>query len=137
MICELRPDLEQLAVAFLDIDQFKSVNDTYGHAAGDAVLRELSASLLTVGRPGDLIGRLGGDEFVVAALLPASPATYDGWVSRVRKASTVSVDSITVTASVGTVSTNDPAITAAEALRRADEAMYKAKRRRAATVRAG
>lgn len=53
-----------LAVIFLDIDEFKSINDRLGHAAGDAVLAELAGRLRTGVRAGDSVGRLGGDEFV-------------------------------------------------------------------------
>jgi diguanylate cyclase (GGDEF)-like protein len=54
-----------LAVVLVDLDGFKQVNDTGGHAAGDAVLRETAARLAAAARPGDLVGRLGGDEFAV------------------------------------------------------------------------
>ncbi len=52
-------------VLFIDLDNFKGINDAYGHAAGDAVLTELGARLRTAVRPGDTVARLGGDEFVV------------------------------------------------------------------------
>ncbi|MEA2421642.1 MAG: hypothetical protein QOF55_741 [Thermoleophilaceae bacterium] len=54
-----------LAVLLVDLDGFKQVNDTGGHAAGDAVLREVAVRLAATARPGDVIGRLGGDEFAV------------------------------------------------------------------------
>jgi diguanylate cyclase (GGDEF)-like protein len=52
------------AVLFVDLDDFKQVNDTHGHAAGDAALVELGRRLQTAVRPGDTIARIGGDEFV-------------------------------------------------------------------------
>lgn len=59
---------QQHALVFIDLDRFKQVNDSAGHAAGDALLRELSAMVLSLLRTGDLLARLGGDEF--ALLLP-------------------------------------------------------------------
>lgn len=59
---------QQHALVFIDLDRFKQVNDTAGHAAGDALLRELSSMVLGMLRSGDLLARLGGDEF--ALLLP-------------------------------------------------------------------
>ncbi|MBD8525065.1 sensor domain-containing diguanylate cyclase [Pseudomarimonas arenosa] len=54
-----------LAVLFIDLDRFKPINDEYGHAVGDAVLREVSVRLRAATREADLVGRLGGDEFVI------------------------------------------------------------------------
>jgi diguanylate cyclase (GGDEF)-like protein len=55
----------QLAVIYIDLDHFKPVNDTYGHAAGDKVLCEFALRLLRLLRPADAVARLGGDEFAV------------------------------------------------------------------------
>jgi len=56
---------QKLAVLFLDLDGFKTVNDTYGHKAGDAVLKEVASRLMKVIRKADNVGRIGGDEFVM------------------------------------------------------------------------
>ena len=126
----IRPEVEQLAVAFVDVDRFKSVNDGYGHAAGDEALRRVAAALLTVGRTGDLHGRLGGDEFVVAAVLPATDAALGTWATRLQRASTVELDHGALTSSVGVVAVTDPRTTPDVALERADVAMYRHKPRR-------
>jgi diguanylate cyclase (GGDEF)-like protein len=72
-----------IAVLLLDLNGFKQVNDVRGHAAGDAVLRAVSARLGTALRPADLVARLGGDEFVVV-LPDADRAEADGLADRLR-----------------------------------------------------
>ncbi|MFC6567806.1 sensor domain-containing diguanylate cyclase [Actinoplanes utahensis] len=126
---------QRLAVAFIDLDRFKSVNDTYGHATGDEVLRRLAASLARTGRAGDLHGRLGGDEFIVAALLPAE-ASVDGWTARVRAAAVAVVDDVQVGGSVGVVSYESagPATSVEYVLDQADRAMYREKHAMARTT---
>lgn len=63
-----------LSVLLLDLDDFKAVNDTFGHLAGDRVLRAVGQALRTTVRPYDLVARYGGDEFVVLAPGTALPA---------------------------------------------------------------
>ena len=133
---DLRPGVEQVAVGFCDLDGFKHVNDTLGHAAGDDALRSFATAIRTIGRDGDLHGRLGGDEFVVAAVLPFGPVALGAWASRLRCAAstTVIVRSMAydVRASVG-VAAFTGSTTPDEALSAADAAMYleKASRRAA------
>ena len=63
---------ESFSILFLDVDQLKRINDTYGHLAGDALLREVSNALMDAVRGEDVVSRYGGDEFVV--LLPSTAA---------------------------------------------------------------
>ncbi|HEV3096881.1 MAG TPA: diguanylate cyclase, partial [Candidatus Dormibacteraeota bacterium] len=64
---------ERFSILFLDVDELKRINDTYGHLAGDALLREVSNALMDAVRGEDVVARYGGDEFAV--LLPATPST--------------------------------------------------------------
>ncbi|GID90715.1 diguanylate cyclase domain-containing protein [Amorphoplanes digitatis] len=120
-------DGARLAVAFVDLNKFKAVNDTYGHATGDEVLRRVAASLARTGRAGDLHGRLGGDEFIVATILPPD-ADVRGWTQRVRRAAVARFDAVHVVGSVGVV-TCEPGTTFSvdDILDHADKAMYAVK----------
>ncbi|MGY1601291.1 diguanylate cyclase domain-containing protein [Geodermatophilus sp. SYSU D00815] len=79
-----RGPAEEVAVVFCDLDRFKQVNDTLGHAAGDELLRQVAARLLAAVRPGDTVGRLSGDEFAVVLRGLAAPQGFDSLVQRVR-----------------------------------------------------
>jgi diguanylate cyclase (GGDEF)-like protein len=131
-------DRGNLVCLMLDVDYFKQVNDTFGHAAGDAVLRELAHRIETQVRASDVAARFGGEEFVV--LLPATP-TADGQrlAERIRRAiSTSPIElpngkQIKVTVSIG-ISGCSPAAQAPDLktlgdslIARADVALYKAK----------
>ena len=117
----------------LDLDHFKRINDTHGHLAGDAVLRELVPRLGGGLRAYDLVGRYGGEEFLVL-LTDLGQATGAGRVEALRAAVAATPFDIgegralAVTASFG-VAEFDPAQAAAglELVRRADLALYRAK----------
>ena len=127
-----RPRSPDIGVLYLDLNSFKPVNDTYGHAAGDEVLQTVAARLAAVTRPQDTIGRLGGDEFAVVAPR-ITPEGLARLVVRITDALAephlVHGDSVTVGASVGTYLAS-AGETAAECLHRADTAMYDLKRGR-------
>lgn len=73
---ELAEDRDRMVAVFIDLDGFKSVNDSFGHESGDVVLREIATRVAASIRPGDAVGRYGGDEFVVVCRAPTrtSPA---------------------------------------------------------------
>jgi two-component system cell cycle response regulator len=123
-----------LSLLMLDIDYFKSVNDTYGHDAGDDVLREFALRIRRSVRNIDLACRLGGEEFVI--VMPETDMTVAAMVAeRLRRGIagepfTVQqgAKSLNVTLSIGIAALASPADTPAVILKRADQALYRAKR---------
>jgi diguanylate cyclase (GGDEF)-like protein/PAS domain S-box-containing protein len=117
----------------LDLDGFKEVNDTHGHAAGDELLQQFAARLSTVLRPGDTAARLGGDEFVVLCE-DTSETQAEVIADRLRTAAAWPFDlpdgRVTISASVGVASSAEPSDEPAELVRRADVSMYAVKRAR-------
>jgi len=111
-----------LGVLVVDLDGFKEVNDTQGHAAGDEVLRRVGASLARRVRGADLAARLGGDEFVVLA-----PETSAAGLARLAELVRGVVEELPVGVSVGWAERTDGDADAAAMLIRADEAMYEDK----------
>jgi diguanylate cyclase (GGDEF)-like protein len=125
----LRRSQAQLAqLAMHDLDDFKVINDSHGHQTGDAVLRLVADAMRSSVRQADLVGRLGGDEFAV--LMPETDATVAEAAARRLAANLRNVfkGTPTVTASIGVVSCGTADATTDELLRRADQAMYDAKR---------
>jgi diguanylate cyclase (GGDEF)-like protein len=119
------------AVFFVDLDGFKAVNDTLGHAVGDRVLRDVAARLAGVIRPHDVLGRLGGDEFVIVceALSAEHPiaAIAERIADALRAPFTLEGELFQISASVGVTvaaAEKEPDALIAEA----DAAMYRAKR---------
>jgi diguanylate cyclase (GGDEF)-like protein len=121
----------QLSILVLDADYFKTINDTYGHHAGDLVLRSLSLVILEQKRTQDTFGRLGGEEFAI--LLPETDLQQAKVVAeRVQKAwagtpSIVDDQLIHSTVSIGVAQANHQDKSFEDLLRRADRMMYKAK----------
>jgi diguanylate cyclase (GGDEF)-like protein len=123
----------QLGLLLIDVDRFKSINDTYGHQAGDRVLVELAHRLRQSCRPGDVVARFGGEEFAV--LLPdTGPERLARVAERVRRGvdrrpfAVSDGTSVPVTVSVGAASLPAHRDGGPEAVRMADQALYAAKR---------
>jgi diguanylate cyclase (GGDEF)-like protein/PAS domain S-box-containing protein len=126
-----RRHVRQCAVLFIDLDRFKIVNDSLGHAAGDQLLKEVSSRLLARVRTSDVVARLGGDEFVV---LIEEVADMEDASDVARKILGAVLDPIEilgqecrVTASIGIATYPSDAQDAAALMRHADIAMYHAK----------
>ena len=124
-------DGRRQAVMFLDLDQFKAVNDTCGHAAGDELLRQLSCLLQDQLRGGDVLGRLGGDEFAIL-LEDCEPAFAVTTAERLRQAVQQlhfvwNGRAFNVTVSIGLVCISEPGATVEGTLQAADVACYLAK----------
>lgn len=120
-----------LSVSCIDVDRFKAVNDSYGHPAGDALLRQVAERLETLCEPDHVVGRFGGDEFIMMCPTPHAPAAArmgELVVAALSAPFDIGPARVFVGASVG-ILTIDPgtAIEASEAFRRADLAMYRAK----------
>lgn len=109
----------------MDLDGFKAVDDTAGHAAGDAVLRVVTSALTGVVREADTVSRPGGDEFAVLAA-PAPGAGPGGVAGRVRAAVTEAGHGRGLSAGVGVVALR-PGDDVHEVLHRADAATYRAR----------
>jgi len=118
-------------VLFIDVDNFKDVNDRFGHAAGDAVLVAIASRMRRAVRSSDFVARLGGDEFVIIC----EGATADGMRRSLERVAAAMADpvacsagEIRVTVSTG-VTVVEPGQVASDVLSRADHAMYEAKGR--------
>jgi diguanylate cyclase (GGDEF)-like protein len=124
-------DRSMLALLFLDIDHFKTVNDTLGHEAGDDLLRSFALTLQSSMRNSDTVARLAGDEFTIVLEAVGSVAdalhVAQKLVDTARKTVGWGDGAIEISTSIG-VAMLGPHDNAASLLRRADEALYEAKR---------
>lgn len=125
-----------VALVFMDLNDFKRVNDEHGHAVGDDLLRAIGRRLAAAVRSDDVVARLGGDEFVIAHTSSSPLSDGDSMVARIRKALLapylVDGNVFDVRVSLGWVSTTSADVTAAKLLDEADKAMYGEKRRQEA-----
>ena len=131
---EAMPLSQPMALALIDIDDFKTINDTFGHVMGDVLLSELCGTVRETLRPPDTLARFGGDEFAV--ILPHSDiygarAVADRILQRARSLRLLTPDGTTelrCSVSVGIATYVPPDMTAADLLQRADERLYESKR---------
>ena len=135
---EACPEGKHVALAFLDVDNFKDVNDTLGHSAGDELLVGFAQRLREQIQPGDMLGRLGGDEFVI--VLPnRNAAEASLMASRITEALVnplqIGTKQVAMSASVGISMYPDNATDIDTLIQQADAAMYKAKQAGRSTFR--
>jgi diguanylate cyclase (GGDEF)-like protein/PAS domain S-box-containing protein len=129
---QARRNNRKVTVAYIDLDNFKDINDSRGHAAGDEVLKEIAARMANCVRASDMVVRLGGDEFLVVLVHQSSHDA--GILRRLRElqkaiASPVLLDDmeVVVTSSIGIAAFPSGGNTPEELLANADQAMYRAK----------
>ncbi len=120
-----------VALLFVDLDNFKLVNDSHGHDAGDRLLLTVSNRLVNAVRPGDTVARFGGDEFVVLCENVRDPADVSALPDRImealRRPIELAAEELITTASIGLAYGAGATHTAEDLLRNADTAMYLAK----------
>jgi len=130
-IAQAHRDGRQMAILFVDLDRFKDINDTLGHAAGDKLLREAAARLKQCVREADMVARLGGDEFTILIDLLTSTDAAGVVAEHVISALTKPyiIDSVenVVTASIGIAVYPSDGTGVEQLMRNADMAMYRAK----------
>lgn len=131
LLPRLGADQQEGILLFLDIDNFKTINDTYGHAVGDAILKKFSAKLSVCCRPQDIIGRLGGDEFVV--FMPNTPLSEAELImNRLQFQLCTEVlcgtNAISISTSIGAACFPTHGRTQEQLLHFADKALYQSKR---------
>ncbi len=133
-LADCRTEERRFGIAYLDLDEFKPVNDTYGHTAGDALLVELARRLAEATRSKDVLARLGGDEFAVIIVDIKEPHDAERKAQRLANALRKPVQwegvKLQCSVSIGVATFPEHGTTATELLHQADSAMYKNKRQR-------
>jgi diguanylate cyclase (GGDEF)-like protein len=123
---------EKLVLVFIDLDGFKLINDTHGHATGDKLLIALASRMSSTLREGDTLARIGGDEFVAVLIDLSTPSSAHPVLERMRLAAAqpflIDGLELQVSASLGVVFyPQQTEMDAEQLLRQADQAMYQAK----------
>ena len=130
-LVEARERADLLAVLFIDLDRFKQINDTLGHAVGDVLLQKVAARLGSLVKTQDLIGRMGGDEFTVVLARPFDAQsvirTSHEFLAALREPYRIDGHELFVTASAGVAMFPEHGHSATDLLHSADLAMYRAK----------
>lgn len=123
---------KSLAVLFIDLDRFKTINDALGHPTGDLVLKEIASRFSTVLRAGDIIARLGGDEFIILLNDIADPKYVSPVAEKLLQVCVqpvkISQHEFFITASIGICVYPNDGLSLEDLQKNADMAMYKAKR---------
>jgi diguanylate cyclase (GGDEF)-like protein/PAS domain S-box-containing protein len=119
------------ALLYIDLDGFKDINDRHGHQAGDEVIREFSARVMSIVRADDTVGRIGGDEFAILVCNVESPSSLTAMCERILEAASDPFEVAGVKAflgaSIGVVIASEPDCRYTDLLRKADVALYRAK----------
>ncbi len=131
LLSEARRNRDRVAVLFLDLDDFKKINDTLGHDTGDKLLKEAASRLQSVLRSGDTVGRLGGDEFIIllggiSQATDAQPVA-ETLLEKFTHAFKIDSRELVLTASIGIAVYPDDGEDLSSLLRNADSAMYHSK----------
>jgi diguanylate cyclase (GGDEF)-like protein/PAS domain S-box-containing protein len=131
-LASARRDKEMFAVLFLDLDNFKPINDSFGHRVGDLLLQEVATRLVTVTRETDTVSRQGGDEFIILATriecASQAQSLADKLLDAISETFLIDGLNINVTFSIGIAIYPDDGESEEELTKNADSAMYLAKK---------